>query len=132
MCIKRVFSAEYCVFAHLTSFLLNNACTHKELLVLVLVSLSLHNLTRLHVSQCFHCVKNNNEHKTCFKREIMRFTQLTSFLLKNALNRKEMLVLPLVRLVLLYTMCLHVFQCSHCVKTDNLPKTRFYRKKNAS
>ena len=92
MCIKCVFSAEYRVFAHLTSFLLNNACKHRKLLVLALVSLCLHNLMRLHVSQCFHCVKTNNVHNTRFKREITRFTQLTSFLLNNAFKHREMLV----------------------------------------
>ena len=27
---------------------------------------------RLHVSQCFHCIKTDNVHKTRFEREIAR------------------------------------------------------------
>ena len=45
-----------------------------EMLVLALVSLILHNSMRLHVSQCFHCVKNDNVQKTRFHCEIMRFS----------------------------------------------------------
>ena len=44
------------------------------MLVLTLVSLILHNAMRLHVSQCFHCVKTNNEHKTRISRKITRFS----------------------------------------------------------
>ena len=44
------------------------------MLVLALVSLILHNSMRLHVSQCFHCVKNDNVQKTRFHCEIMRFS----------------------------------------------------------
>ena len=29
---------------------------------------------QLQVSQCFHCVKTDNVHKTRFKREITRFS----------------------------------------------------------
>ena len=28
---------------------------------------------RLHISQCFHCVKTDNVQKTRFQREVMRF-----------------------------------------------------------
>ena len=37
-----------------------------EMLVLALVSLILQNSKRLHVSQCFHCVKTDNVQKTRF------------------------------------------------------------------
>ena len=36
------------------------------MLVLALVNLVLHNSMRLHVSQCFHCVKPDNRQKTRF------------------------------------------------------------------
>ena len=36
------------------------------MVVLVIVSLILHNLVRLHVSQCFHCVKTDNVQKPVF------------------------------------------------------------------
>ena len=42
--------------------------------VLALVSLIWHNSKRLHVSQCFHCVKTDNVQKTRFQREITRFS----------------------------------------------------------
>ena len=44
------------------------------MLVLALVSLTLHNSMRLHVSQCFHCVKTDYVQKTRFQREITRFS----------------------------------------------------------
>ena len=67
MCIRRVFSAKQRVLAHLTSsFLLKNAFKRREMLVLAFVSLVLHNSMRLHYSQCFHCVKTDNVHKTRF------------------------------------------------------------------
>ena len=44
------------------------------MLVLALFSPVLHNLMRLHHSQCFNCVKTDNVHKTCFQREITRFS----------------------------------------------------------
>ena len=50
---------------------------------------------------------------------------LRAFLLKNAFKRKEMLVLASVSLVLHNLMHLHGYQCFHCVKTDNVHKTRF-------
>ena len=34
---------------------------------------------RLHVSQCFHCVKTDNVHKTRFQREIPRFSAFNVF-----------------------------------------------------
>ena len=71
---KRVFSAKQRVLEHLTSFLLKNAFQRREKLVLSLVSLSLHNSMRLHVSQCFHCVKTDNVQKTRFWRKITRFS----------------------------------------------------------
>ena len=40
-----------------------------------------------------------------------------------------MLVLALVDLIQRNSMRLHVFQCFHCVKTDNVQKTRFSREK---
>ena len=39
----------------------------------------------------------------------------------------EMLVLALVNLILQNSMRLLVSQCFHCVKTDNVQKTRFHR-----
>ena len=42
--------------------------------VLDLVSLILHYSRRLHVSQCFHCVKTYNVQKTRFYGEITRFS----------------------------------------------------------
>ena len=38
---------------------------------------------------------------------------------------QEMVVSVLIRLILHYSMRLHVSQCFHCVKTDNVHKTRF-------
>ena len=54
------------MLAHLTSFLLKKAFNQREMLVLALFSLVLHNSMRLHVFQCFHCVKTENVHKTRF------------------------------------------------------------------
>ena len=88
------------------------------MLVLALVSLVLHNSIRLHHSQCFHCVKTDKVHKT-------RLAHLTSFLLKNIFKRREKLVVALVSLILYNSMRLHHSQCFHCVKTDNVHKTRF-------
>ena len=79
----------------------------------------------LHVSQRSHCVKSDNLQKMRFQTEIPRWSALTSLLLKNAFKRREKIVLALVSLVLQNSMHLHVSQCSHCVKTDNLHKTRF-------
>ena len=73
MCKKRVFSAKKRVLAHLTTFLLKNAFKRKEILVLGLDILILHNSMRLHVSQCFHCVKTENGQTTRFLREKTRF-----------------------------------------------------------
>ena len=50
---------------------------------------------------------------------------LTSFLLKNNFQRREMIVLALVSLVLHISMRLHHSQCFHCVKTDNVQETRY-------
>ena len=40
-----------------------------------------------------------------------------------------MLVLALISLVLHNSMRLHHYQCFHCVKTDNVHKTRFKRER---
>ena len=40
-----------------------------------------------------------------------------------------MLVLGLVSIILHNSMRLHVSQCFHCVSTDNVRKTRFYRER---
>ena len=74
MCKKRVFSAKKRILPHLTSFLLENAFKRRKKLVSVLVCLILHNSMRVHVSQCFHCVKTDNVPKTRFQREITRFS----------------------------------------------------------
>ena len=88
----------------------------------------------LHHSQCFHCVKTDSVHKTRFYREITRFyreitrfSASNSFLLKNAFKRREIRVLSLISLVLHNSMHLHHSRCFHCVKTDSVNKTRFYR-----
>ena len=83
MCKKRVFSAKGRVLAHLTSFLLKNAFTRKKKLVLALISLILHNSMRLHVSQCFHCVKADKVRKTRFQREITRFSAFNVIFAQN-------------------------------------------------
>ena len=93
--------------------------------VLALVSLIWHNSKRLHVSQCFHCVKTDNVQKTRFQREITRFSAFNVVLLKNAFKRKQMLVLSLVSLIFHSLMRLYVSQCFHCVKTDIVHQTRF-------
>ena len=63
--------------------------------------------------------------KTVFSAKKQVLAYLTSFLLKNAFKRREMLVLALVGLMEHISMSLHVSQCFHCVKTDNVQKTRF-------
>ena len=45
--------------------------------------------------------------------------------MKNAFKRKETFVLGLDILILHNSMQLHVSQCFHCIKTDNVQKTRF-------
>ena len=45
--------------------------------------------------------------------------------MKNAFKCRELLVLALVSLVLRIAMRLNVSQDFHCVKTDNVRKTRF-------
>ena len=74
MCRKHVFSAKQRVLAHLTSFLLKNLFKRREMLVLTLVSLVLHNSMRLHQSQCFDCVKTDSVNKTRLWREITSFS----------------------------------------------------------
>ena len=95
------------------------------MLVLALLTLVLHNSMRLHVSQCFHCVKTDMVHKRVFSPKKRVLAQLTWFLLKNAFKRKEMLVLALVSLVRHNSMRLHISQCFHCVKTDMVQKRVF-------
>ena len=64
--------------------------------------------------------------KRVFSAKYRVLAHLTSFLVKNAFKRREMLGLALVSLVLHNLMSLHYFQCFHCVKTDNVHhKTRF-------
>ena len=124
MC-KNAFLARNKVFWGINVVLLKNAFKRREMLLLALVCLVLHISMRLHVSQCFHCVKTDNVHETRFKPQITRFSALTSFLLKNAFKPREMLVLALVSLVLHISMRLHHYQCFRCVKTDKMHKTRF-------
>ena len=57
------------------------------MLGLALVSLILHNSMRLHVSQCFHCFKSENMHKTRFQRETPRFSAFNVVFAKQ--NRVE-------------------------------------------
>ena len=125
MCIKHVFGAKYRVIAHLTSFLLKNAFRRRETLVLALVSLILHSLLRLHVSSGFIALKPTMCIKHVFGAKYRVLAHLTSFLPKNAFKKRETLILALVSLILHNSMRLHVFQCFHCVKTDNVHKTRF-------
>ena len=63
--------------------------------------------------------------KRVFSEKYRVLAHLTSFLLKNAFKRSEMLVLALVGLVRHNSMRLHHSQYFHCVKTDNVQKTRF-------
>ena len=120
------------LLAHLTSILLKNAFKRREMPVLALVSPIEHNSMRLHVSQCFHCVKTDNVQKTRFlARNNAILAHLTSFLLnKNSCKRREMLVLALVGLILHNSVRLHVSQCFRCVKTENVQKTAFLPRNN--
>ena len=63
--------------------------------------------------------------KRVFSAKYRILAHLTSFLLKNAFKRREILVLALVSLVLQNSMHLHHSQCFHCDKTDSVHKTRF-------
>ena len=63
MCKNTFLARNNAFLAHLTSFLVKNAFKRKEMHVFALVSLILHNSMRLHVSQCFHCVKIDNVQK---------------------------------------------------------------------
>ena len=60
--------------AHLISFLLKNAFKRRKTLDSALVIPILHNLMRLHASQCVHCVKTDNVHKIAFLAEITHFS----------------------------------------------------------
>ena len=64
------------------------------MLVLALDGLIQHNSIRLHVFQCFHCVKTDNVQSRPLPRNNALLAHLTSILLKNAFKRREMLVLP--------------------------------------
>ena len=65
-------------------------------------------------------------HKTRFQLERTRFSAFNVvFAQENAFKRKEMLALAIVTLFLHNLMRLHVSQSFHCVKTDNVHKTRF-------
>ena len=127
MCKKCVFSAKYRVLAHLTLFLLRNSFKRKELLVLALVSLFQHNSMRC---VCTFPSASIELKPIMYKKRVFSarkrvLAHLTSFLLKNVFKRREMLVLALVSLILHNSMRLHVFQCFHCGKIDNVQKTRF-------
>ena len=87
---------------------------------------------RLHFSQCFHCVKTDNVHKTRFWREIPRFSAFNVVFAENTFERGEMLVLALVSLLLNNSMCLNAFQSFYFVKLDSVQKTRFSAKKRVS
>ena len=100
MCKKRVFTAKKRVLAHSTSFLLRNVFKRREMLVLALNSLILHNSMRLHVSPCFHILKTILCKKHVFIAKKRVLAHLTSFLLKNVFKRRELLVLALVNLIL--------------------------------
>ena len=69
--------------------------------------------------------------KRVFSAKKHVLANLTSFLLKNALKRREMLVLVLVSLIFYNPMRLHVFPSFHCVKTDNVQKNAFLARINA-
>ena len=62
--------------------------------------------------------------KRVFNAKLRVLAHLTSFLLKNAFKRREILVLALVSLILRSSMRLQASQCFHCVKADNVRKTR--------
>ena len=49
------------------------------MIVLVLVSLIQHYSLRLHLSQCFYCVKTENVLKTRVERELKRLSALNAF-----------------------------------------------------
>ena len=64
------------------------------MLVLAIVTLLLHNLIRLHVSQSFHCVKPDIVHKTRFRSKERVLAHLTSFFQKKTrLNARKCLFL---------------------------------------
>ena len=67
--------------------------------------------------------------KRVFSAKYRVLGHLTSFLLKNAFKRKEMLVLGFFSLSLHNSMRLHVSQSFHCVKTDNVQKKRVFSAK---
>ena len=88
------------------------------MLVVALVSLVVHSSMRLHISQCFQCVKTDNVHKT-------RFSAFNVVLAEKRVLTQEMLVLALASLILHNFWRLPVSQCFHCVNTDNVHKTHF-------
>ena len=97
----------------------------KEMLGLALDSLILHKSMRLPVSSAFIVLKPIMCKKRVFSAKKRVLTFLTSFLLKNAFKRREMLSLALVSLILHNSMRMHVSQCFPFLKTDNVQKTRF-------
>ena len=99
------------------------------MLDLALLSLISHNSRCLHISQCFHCVKTNNGHKTRFSRKITRFSAFNVVLAEKTRLNAGMLVLTLIRLILHNSLRLHVSQCVHCVETDNMQKKRVFSPK---
>ena len=131
MCKKRVFTAKKRALAHLTSFLLKNAFKRREMLVLALVSLIRHSSMRLHLSQCFHCVKTDNVQKRRFYREITRFSPFNIVLLKNAFERREMLVLALISLILHIIQCVCTFPSAFISLKRYCAKNTFLPRKNA-
>ena len=82
---------------------------------------------RLPVYQCFHCAKTDNVHKTRFYHDVMRLSVFNVVFDETAFKRKEMLVLALFSVVLHTSKRLHISHFSHCVKTNNVHKTRFSR-----
>ena len=124
-CIKRVFSAKKRVLAHLTSFLLKNPFKRREMLVLRPVSLISKVRCVCTFPSAFIALKPITCIKSVYSANYRFLEHLTSFLLKNLIKRREMLVLALVNLILQNLKRFHVSQCFHCVKTDDVNKTRF-------
>ena len=125
MCIKRVFSTKQRVLKHLTTFLLNKACKCKDMLVLALDTLIWLIECVCTFPNAFIAFKPIMCKKRVFSAKYRVLAHLTSFLLKNAIKRKETLVLALVSIILHSSMRLYVSQCIHCIKTDTVQKKRF-------
>ena len=95
------------------------------MLVLALVSLICIIQCVCTISSAFIALKPIMCIKRVFSAKYRVLAHLRSFLLKTRLKRKEMLVSALVSLVLHDSMRLHHPQCFHCVKIDNVHKTRY-------